>query len=269
MPWTQSNPPPPAKNWTAEQKRKCVAAANAVIARGGSNPSSELETEAIQACIHAAGKTRHKAKTRVTKAQVRLYEQERDKFKLTLEDLANKYLANRSKLSSFKTDMQAQLKRYQIRVALIAKGKHKFTKRDQTDLQRFLGQTYKYLDGFVEDLSQYKGLVTDQGVISRASSYGVGWGVFSRFSIPGELADILPALPGVSCLGDGDCGCVLEYDNDEEGFNIYWIPNPFKEHCVLCLDNSVEWSPYKVSYDELQAEYGSEVLDENGDFVEF
>ena len=52
MPWTTDNPPPPAENWTEEEKEKCVSAANAVLREGGS------EEEAIQACIHAAGKSK-------------------------------------------------------------------------------------------------------------------------------------------------------------------------------------------------------------------
>lgn len=52
MPWTVKNPPPPAKNWTEEEKEKCTKAANAVLRDGGS------EEDAIYACIHAAGKSK-------------------------------------------------------------------------------------------------------------------------------------------------------------------------------------------------------------------
>lgn len=48
MPWTLDDPPRPAKNWSADRKRKCVAAANATLRRGGS------EEKAIFACIGAA-----------------------------------------------------------------------------------------------------------------------------------------------------------------------------------------------------------------------
>lgn len=34
MPWTVKSPPSVAKNWTEEEKEKCVKAANAVL-RGG------------------------------------------------------------------------------------------------------------------------------------------------------------------------------------------------------------------------------------------
>jgi hypothetical protein len=47
-----------AKNWTEPQKKKCAAAAQAVLSRGGT------EEESIFACIHAAGvKKEHMAKT--------------------------------------------------------------------------------------------------------------------------------------------------------------------------------------------------------------
>jgi len=54
MPWTVSDPPPPAKNWTDEEKRKCVKAANAVLAEGG----EDAEQNAIYACIATAGKSK-------------------------------------------------------------------------------------------------------------------------------------------------------------------------------------------------------------------
>lgn len=54
MPWTVNDPPPPSKNWTADEKKKCVAAANAVI-----RDDPKDEQGAIFACIRAAGKTQH------------------------------------------------------------------------------------------------------------------------------------------------------------------------------------------------------------------
>jgi len=52
MPWTVKNPPPPAKNWSEEEKRKCVSAANTVLRDGGS------DEDAIYACIYAAGRSK-------------------------------------------------------------------------------------------------------------------------------------------------------------------------------------------------------------------
>lgn len=49
-PWSMSNPPPPAENWSDSEKEKCIAAANAVLEDG------KTEQDAIFACIHTAGK---------------------------------------------------------------------------------------------------------------------------------------------------------------------------------------------------------------------
>lgn len=51
MPWTVKNPPPPARNWTEAEKRRCVKAANAVLKQTGD------EGQAVRACIAAAGKS--------------------------------------------------------------------------------------------------------------------------------------------------------------------------------------------------------------------
>lgn len=50
MPWTVSEPPAVAKNWTDAEKERCVAAANAALKDGKS------DADAIYACIAAAGK---------------------------------------------------------------------------------------------------------------------------------------------------------------------------------------------------------------------
>lgn len=56
-PWTVSNPPSCAQSWSKAEKRKCVKAANAELARTGD------EKKAIFACIAAAGKSEKKDAT--------------------------------------------------------------------------------------------------------------------------------------------------------------------------------------------------------------
>jgi hypothetical protein len=57
MPWTVQKPPKVALNWSESERRRCVAAANAVLAEGGDN----AEERAIFACIHAAGRSKASA----------------------------------------------------------------------------------------------------------------------------------------------------------------------------------------------------------------
>jgi len=63
MPWTTENPPSVAKNWSDVEKRKCVAAANAVLREGQWESTTgerrrSLEERAIFACIAAAGRSK-------------------------------------------------------------------------------------------------------------------------------------------------------------------------------------------------------------------
>lgn len=53
MPYSADNVPKPAKNWSKAAQKKCIAAANAVLKKDGT------EQDAIFACIHAAGKTKN------------------------------------------------------------------------------------------------------------------------------------------------------------------------------------------------------------------
>ena len=57
MPYDKKNPPAVAKNWTAAEQEKCIAAANTVLTAGG----DKAEEQAIFACIRAAGKSQKPA----------------------------------------------------------------------------------------------------------------------------------------------------------------------------------------------------------------
>lgn len=255
MPWSMNNPPPPAKNWSVEKKRRCIAAGNRALSQGKS------EEDAIFACIGAAKTVQQKARAGVSKTQIELYQQEMELARTHFATYAQEYVDG-SSLISFREKMQRELKRYLIRLALIAKGKKDLTDLDKKDLSRFLAMSYAYLDGFMQDVEEYsnKALASDEGIISRAASYGFGWGVFSRFTIPGEIADLLPDLPGLSCLGGEACGCWLEWEIDEEGNAlVWWHVNLIKQNCVVCLGLEVDWDPYVITYDELVAEYGEDL----------
>lgn len=66
MPWTYENPPDVAQNWTDEEIRACVDAANAVLRDGGT------DEEAIYACIHAAGKEEKLMGKKIFRAPIEL-----------------------------------------------------------------------------------------------------------------------------------------------------------------------------------------------------
>ncbi|MFH1184116.1 MAG: hypothetical protein V1755_03645, partial [Chloroflexota bacterium] len=55
MPWTMEALPDVAKNWTAEEQIRCIAAGNSALKDG------KTDAEAIFACIRAAGKSETEA----------------------------------------------------------------------------------------------------------------------------------------------------------------------------------------------------------------
>lgn len=194
------------------------------------------------------------ARNRVQQSQIDLYVEEETRARSVMEGYAKDHLSGILNLSAFRTRMREEIKRFFIRTALIAKGEQEFTNKDRRDLSRFVVMNYDYLDGFIADIENYnsKDLATDQGVVHRAGSYGYGWGAFSRFTIPGELADMLEFLPGLSCLGGEKCGCLLEYDFDGQVYKVWWYVNPFKQHCVICADLAIEWNPLEISVEDIE-----------------
>lgn len=220
MPWTVSNPPPPAKNWTEEQKRRCVAAANAVLRGGGT------DEEAIYACIHAAGKTRQKQEDE--------YEQEVEDSLLTFQNLVAAYLAGAIVLSVFRSRFRQAIKDHFTAVMIIALEGRDPTPGQLAELNRRIELEYEYFSGFLEDLRD--GVISPERALWRAAMYSPTRGTYAYFSLPDVVANLMPGLPGDVCLGDGLCGCRLEYYQDDEGNVIVeWIVDPQKEHCEVCL----------------------------------
>jgi len=56
---------------------------------------------------------------------------------------------------------------------------------------------------------------------------------------------IYPKGDGV-CLGLVNCGCHWEYHFRNGRWECYWVMNPAKENCELCIDHAQEWNPLIV-----------------------
>lgn len=230
MPWTISNPPPPAKNWTTDQKRRCVAAANAVLRSGKS------EQEAVFACIHAAGKTRKKQTPEED------YETEVEDGLGLFQDLVEAYLVGAITLAILRSRFRSAVEDHYTRIMLIALSGREPTERQLAELNRRIEQEMNFLDNFVADLES--GTISADRAMWRASMYAPARGAFVYFSLPDAVADLMPGLPGDVCLGDGLCGCRLEYYQDDEGnIVVEWIVDQQKEHCAVCLEYESN-SPY-------------------------
>lgn len=180
------------------------------------------------------------------KLRRQLFEKEHARVANEFRQLGVSLTERKISRAKFQKQMQEGLKKYYIRTALLGKGGRKLTKRDRADLSRFLSVAYRYLDRFVGDLKSYKAKKSDVQIQAQAASYAGGWGVFTRFTIPAVIADMLPALPGVDCLGGALCGCWLEWSMSGQTIQVWWQLNLSKEHCVLCVDYAAKWRPLEL-----------------------
>lgn len=198
--------------------------------------------------------------------QKQFYDRAHRQQQSELAALADMRLSDHLSAVQYKEAMMDSLKQYYIQLALVAKGGRTLTSRDRKDIGRFLVFQKSYLDKFSDKIDRYKAktLATDQGVLSNSSSYANAWGIFTRFALPAALADALPALPGIDCLGGMSCGCWLEWAAFEDTVEVYWHVNPLKQpHCVLCADYNVEWAPFSLDIAELDPD----LFDEERDFI--
>lgn len=241
MPWSfPDNIPRPALNWTESEQKRCIAAANAALRDG------ETEQNAIFACIHAAGKSVEKQSDSLNEAQVEMYEEERSNAEQRLLAIADLYLIHAITVNEFRERIRQELKTYYIRLALIAREGDDLSEWDLRDIAGALIVQYDFLDGFADDLMAAEAQnvqYSDRYVLWRASLYSLAWDRMVRHSLPDWLVDILPALPGVDCLGGAACGCQLAWEVSGDEVEVYWLLDPFKEHCINCLSLAMEWQP--------------------------
>lgn len=200
-----------------------------------------------------------------TKLQRDFYDNAQIQQSNELATLADLWLSDRVSTQQFREGMVDSLKQYYIQLALVAKGGRPLIARDRIDIGRFLSLQSSYLQGFATDLDIYRQtrekIASDQGVLDRSTRYSHGWGVFTRFGLPAALADALPALPGIDCLGGMLCGCWLEWTTYDDGVEVYWYVNGIKEHCALCAGFDAEWSPLFIPIEDLDPGLVEEEID--------
>lgn len=234
MPWTLSNPPPPAKHWSDSRKRRCVAAANAVLREGGS------EEDAIFACIHQAR----------SKQSDDEYEKLAEEGAAFFQDLVELYYDGEISLDELEERFQEGIRDHYTLIMLTAiAGKREVTEEDLAWVEARVARETEYLRGFIEDIST--GRMTQQRALWRAGLYGYPRAAWVKFSLPEGIAELMGVLPGDDCLGGSLCGCSLdvEYDSDG-GAYIYWVLDPMKESCAVCMAHAIE-SPYYFSPEEV------------------
>lgn len=186
-----------------------------------------------------------------------VYKQDGDRYEDAAEDgalafrrLVNLYFIGEITLQELDMRFRSGLEEHYVRMMLLAiDGTREVTEEDLEILQHRLDREYEYLDGFIEDIRT--GRMTQQRALWRAGLYGFARAAYVNFSVPTDIADLMPQLPGDDCLGGSLCGCSLNVEFDTEGTAyVYWIIDPAKESCPVCIGHAIE-SPYVFSKEEI------------------
>ena len=180
-----------------------------------------------------------------TEDQDDLYWDEVDSAEQELDDLASSYNNGEIDKDSFIDKLKELVQKYYILFALIGSGGKSIKGKDRQDLEFFLAATFSLIEDFRQTLDQEG--ITAAYITWRASLYATARHVFLRYTMPRDIFFVLPALPGVDCLGDGKCGCWLEIIEDGDEVQVYWHMNEDKEHCEVCLGYAMEWTPLIIS----------------------
>jgi hypothetical protein len=165
------------------------------------------------------------------------------------QDLIQMFFAGAITIAILRGLFQGALRLHYTRLMLAALGDKDPTEGQLNELNRRLQAQYLLFEGFLVDLAV--GSMSEKRALWRAGMYAPDRGTFIYFSIPEAVAKLMPGLPGDICLGDGLCGCYLDYSEDIEGnVSVYWVVDPIKEHCEVCLDMQSK-SPFFFTREEL------------------
>lgn len=185
------------------------------------------------------------------------YKQGGDKYDEAAEDgakafrrLVELYFLGEITLGELDLRFRSGLEEHYVRLMLLAiDDSRPVTEDDLAILQRRLDKEYAYLASFVEDIRT--GRITQQRAIWRAGLYGFSRAAYINFTVPTNVADLMPVLPGDDCLGGSLCGCSLQVEVDDDGTHyVYWLIDPAKESCPVCIAHAIE-SPFVFTAEDL------------------
>jgi hypothetical protein len=240
MPYSYpSKVPKVAMHWTDPQQKKCVAAANAVLNRGGS------DEDAVFACIHAAGHSHHKQGDDDHK-----YDQMTEKTFMRYQELARQVISGALSIAAYRDIMHGELKELYTGAMLLGlDGNREPSREDLTWLNKRLDAQYDYLDGFIEDM---RGGYSEKRAMWRAGLYAFPRAAYMNFKLEPDISAAMPVLPGDDCLGGSLCKCSLEVEVNSDGdVMVHWLLDPTSESCAVCVAHATE-SPFIFTVGDLR-----------------
>lgn len=162
-----------------------------------------------------------------------------------LSDLSDQLVQEDISTEEFVTRLEQFVQSYYIRLALLGRGSDELEDVDIEALEAFIQDTHDRLDSFEEVL--VAGEISTAYILWRTELYSNARQVFIWYSLPSTISFSLPAFPGIDCLGNGACGCRLEWELVGEEAHIYWIIDPQKSNCSKCKGFAVDWNPLVVT----------------------
>ena len=123
-------------------------------------------------------------------------------------------------------------------------GSREMTAEDYGSIGGMASDQIRYLNKFAEKIANGEYTEGQIARISRMYMNGTRE-AFERANARTRDLPTMPAYPGSgkACLGLTNCGCHWMYNYNGESWECYWIVDPSKENCELCIQHSVEWGP--------------------------
>jgi hypothetical protein len=157
-------------------------------------------------------------------------------------------------VGEWEADMRRRIKAEYTRQYLLGRGgRSAMTDEDWGSVGGMIADQYRYLDGFAAEIAA--GELSEKMIAARSAMYlQSAREAFNRAQTRGRGIPIgaLDAYPGdgASCLGLTNCGCNLDFHKHGNAWRVYWILNPAKENCELCIQHAAEWAPFVVEIEE-------------------
>lgn len=150
--------------------------------------------------------------------------------------------------------MRDELKGEYIRQYILGKGGlEQMTQADWGSIGGMLGDQYRYLDGFAQQIAD--GTLTEAQIAARSEMYfASSTEAYERAHARAMGAPELPAYPGdgtSECMTN--CRCAWDLNEVEPGvWECTWQIDAAAESCGTCIERSRDWAPLVIRTEEAE-----------------
>jgi hypothetical protein len=167
--------------------------------------------------------------------------------KAGFERLATKLSNGDITIQRWQSDFREALKDTYINEYAVGRGgRHNFTQQDYGSVGGMLGNQYRYLDNFAEQIA--RGELSTAQIQMRSRMYvDSATQAFERGRGRAMGVPELPAYPGDgSTQCKSNCKCSWQIVEAEATWDCTWKLG-IAEHCPDCVDRASRWAPYQIA----------------------